>query len=213
MIHDRAAADRLMNDQAQLALALGGPILLVLIGCAPWLIRLLYSAEFDTATSILQWQTAGNVLKLASWPLGFAIVAAARSGVFLITQLLFNALFLPMVWFGLPILGLEVTGIAFLLAYMTYFFVLATLVRHLHGFRWQWLSLQLIGVHGGLALALLVLAREVPLAGAGASMVLGLGTAIVGARIVITKIGTHGRLVSKVARFYDLLGWPIKPGP
>ena len=33
-------------------------------------------------------------------------------------QLQFNALFLPMIWFGLPLLGLEVTGIAFLLAYV-----------------------------------------------------------------------------------------------
>lgn len=213
VIKDRVAANALMNDQTQLALALGGPVLLVLVGCAPWLIRLLYSAEFDTAASILQWQTVGNVFKLAAWSLGFAFVAAARSGVFLFMQLLFNALFLPMIWFGLPVLGLETTGIAFLLAHAIHFTVLAVLVRRLHGFRWQGLSLQLLGTHATLALALLVLAREVPLAGAGASVVLGLGTALVGGRIVITKIGTHGRLVSRVARFYDLLGWPAKPGP
>lgn len=212
VIHDRDAANRLMNDQTQLGLALGGPVLLVLVGCAPWLIRLLYSAEFDTAASILQWQTVGNVFKLASWALGFAIVAAARSGLFLITQVMFNALFLPMIWFGLPWLGLEVTGIAFLLAYVIHLAVLAILVHRLHGFRWQGLSLRLLGTHAGLALALLVLAREVPLAGAVASVGLGLGTALVGGRIVITKIGTHGRLISRVARFYARIGWPVRPG-
>ena len=66
VIRDRDAATRLMNDQMQLALALGGPVLLGLIGCAPWLIRLLYSPEFAPAATLLQWQTVGNVFKLAA---------------------------------------------------------------------------------------------------------------------------------------------------
>ncbi|SHL65930.1 polysaccharide transporter, PST family [Roseovarius marisflavi] len=210
VIHDRDAANQLMNDQIQLGLALGGPLLLVLIGCAPWLIRLLYSAKFDASATLLQWQTVGNVFKLASWPLGFALVAAARSGIFLVTQLLFNVLFLPAIWFGLPFLGLEVTGIAFLLAYVILFAVIAILVRQLHGFRWEGLSLGLVAGHAGLALALLALARAAPLAGAGASAALGLITAFVGGHIVITKIGSHGRLVSRVARIYEMIGWPIR---
>lgn len=211
VIRDRRAANALMNDQMQLALALGGPLLLVLIGCAPWLIRLLYSTEFDQAATLLQWQTVGNVFKLASWALAFAIVAAARSGLFLVTQLLFNVLFLPMIWFGLPVLGLEVTGIAFLLAYVIYFAVIALLVRRLHGFRWEGLSARLVGTHAALALGLLVLARELPLIGAAASVALGLGTAFVGGHVVITKIGAQGRLISKLAAVYRALGWPIGP--
>lgn len=212
VIKDRDAANALMNDQMQLALALGGPLLLVLIGGAPWLIRLLYSAEFDQAATLLQWQTVGNVFKLASWSLGFAFVAAARSGLFLATELLFNVLFLPMIWFGLPVLGLEVTGVAFLLAYVIYLAVLAILVRRLHGFRWQGLSLRLVGIHAALALGLLALALNAPLIGAAAGMVLGLGTAFVGGHVVITKIGPRGRLVGRLAALYRMLGWPIDPG-
>ena len=39
VIHDKVAAVRLMNDQAQLGLAIGGPVLLLLIGLAPWVIN------------------------------------------------------------------------------------------------------------------------------------------------------------------------------
>lgn len=210
VIRDRDAATRLMNDQTQLGLALGGPVLLVLIGGAPWLIRLLYSAEFDVAATLLQWQTVGNVFKLAVWPLGYAFVAAARSGLFLLLQVLFNVLFLPMIWIGLPVLGLEVTGIAFLIAYVIHLAVVATLVHRLNGFRWQRLSVVLLAVHAGLALALLVLARAAPLAGAGTAVILGLVTAVVGGHVVLTKIGPHGRLVSRLARVYARLGWPVK---
>ena len=210
VIHDREAATRLMNDQMQLALALGGPILLVLIGCAPWLVRLLYSSEFEPAVVLLQWQTLGNVFKLASWALAFAFVAAARRQVFLMTELLFNAVFLPLVWLGLPFMGLQITGIAFLISYLVHFTVVGLLVHRLHGFRWQALSRRLLGLHVLLAAALLVLSMNLPLAGALASICLGLTTALWGGHVVLSKIGPHGRLVSRVAHLYDALGWPIR---
>ena len=46
VIHDKVAAVRLMNEQAQLGLTIGGPVLLLLIGLAPWMITLLFSSAF-----------------------------------------------------------------------------------------------------------------------------------------------------------------------
>ena len=213
VIRDRSAATRLMNDQTQLALALGGPILLVLIGCAPWVIRLLYSPAFDPAVTILQWQTVGNIFKLASWALAFAFVAAARSRLFLATEILFNIVFLPLIWVGLGAFGLEIVGYAFLVSYMIYFVVVSLFARRLHGFRWQPLSLRLLGLHVLLAVLLLALSLTFPVAGALASIGLGLGTAFWGGHVVISKIGPHGRLVSRVAEIYEKLGWPIRDIP
>lgn len=210
VIHDREAVTRLMNDQMQLAVALGGPILLVLIGCAPWLIRLLYSSEFESAVVLLQWQAVGNVFKLASWALSFAFMAAAHRKVFLMTELLFNALFLPLVWIGVAFVGLDIAGYAFLISYLVYFAVVALLVHCLYGFRWQPLSLRLLGLHATFAAALLLLALNHPGAGALASLGFGLGTALWGVHVIISKIGSHGRLVSSIAQFYNRLGWPIR---
>ncbi len=210
VINDRPAAASLMNDQAQLGLAIGGPVLLLLIGLAPWAMRFLYSAEFAPATSMLQWQTVGNVFKLASWPLGFAFAAAARSKVFLFVQLNWNILFLAMLWFGLPIFGLEVAGAAFLFAYAIHFMVVNILVRRLHGFRWEALSLHLLGTHMALAFALLALSLAVPLAGAVASIALALLTGLIGLRVVLHKVGPTGRLATRFARFYTLIRWPLE---
>ena len=58
VIHDKVAAVQLMNDQAQLGLAIGGPVLLLLIGLAPWVITLLYSCEFEprsNAPTVANW--------------------------------------------------------------------------------------------------------------------------------------------------------------
>lgn len=210
MINDRPAATRLINDQAQLGLALGGPLLLLLIGLAPWLMTLLYSDAFVDAAPMLQWQTVGNVFKLASWPLGFVLVAAARSRAYLFAELTWNSLFIGLIWLGLPLLGLEIAGVAFLLCYVTYFALLCVLVSRLHDFRWERLSLLLICAHGSFSVALLILSSAAPAAGAIASILLALVAGLMGLRIVLKKMGPGGRIAGKLAAVFTAIHWPIK---
>ncbi|WFM69999.1 O-antigen translocase [Halomonas sp. CKK8] len=210
VIHDRQAAHRLMNDQAQLGLAIGGPVLLLLIGCAPWVITLLYSSEFAVAATLLQWQTVGNVFKLASWPLGFSLAAAARGNTFLVVQLNFNILFLAMLWPTLSYYGIMAAGPSFMVAYMLHFALLNVLVYRIHAFRWQRLSLGLLSLHGGLALGLLALALLAPTLAMCVSPVIAAVTGLVGLRIVLSKIGPEGRLAEKCYQAYARLGWPIR---
>lgn len=213
VIHDRVAAGRLMNDQAQLGLAIGGPVLLLLLGLAPWVITLLYSAEFEPAVTLLQWQMVGNVFKLASWALGFSIAASARGKTFLLVQLNFNILFLLMLWPTLASFGIQAAGMAFTIAYILHFCLMHVLVRRIHGFRWEVLSLGLLCLHAGLAMALLALALMAPLTAAVASLLLAAATGLFGLRVVLAKIGPAGRIVSRLLRFYAIIGWPIRYAP
>lgn len=210
VINDRAAANQLMNDQAQLGLAIGGPILLLLIGLAPWVVKLLYSAEFAPAAELLQWQTVGNVFKLASWALAFSIVAAARSKTFFVMELSFNLVFLAMVWFLTPILGLQITAIAFFVGYVVYFATVCIVTHVIQGFRWQTLSLLLLTLYAALALTLLALARATPEAAALTSICLALATGLFSLRVVLIKMGPEGRLAARFAHIYAAIGWPIR---
>ena len=129
VIHDKVAAVQLMNDQTQLGLAISGPVLLLLIGLAPWVITLLYSAKFDPAVTLLQWQTVGNVFKIASSALGFSIVAAGRAKTFFFVELSFNIVFLGMVFVFMPHFGLEATAYAFVLGYLVHMIMVYLLAR------------------------------------------------------------------------------------
>jgi O-antigen/teichoic acid export membrane protein len=209
VIHNKVAAVRLMNDQAQLGLAIGGPVLLLLIGLAPWVITLLYSSAFEPAVTLLQWQMVGNVFKLASWAMSFSIVAAARGKTFFLMELSFNIVFLSMVFVFLPRVGLEVTAYAFVLGYFVYLTIVYLLARSIHGFRWQALSLGLLGLHTSLGLALLVLALIAPLVAAMASPLLAAATGLFGLRVVLSKVGKHGRLPTQLYGIFAKLGWPI----
>lgn len=209
VIKDRLRTAALMNDQAQLGLAIGGPILLLLIGLAPWVIALLYSSEFAPAATLLQWQTLGNVFKLASWALSFSLISAALGKTYFLLELSFNAVFLAAVWMLLPIMGLLVTAVAFVVAYGVYFLAAYLLARHIHGFRWTGLSLKLLVGHSTLAVGLLALSLTQPLLGAAASVVLALGTGLIGLRIVLEKVGRKGYFATALRNAYARIGWPL----
>ena len=210
VIHDKVAAVRLMNDQAQLGLAIGGPVLLLLIGLARWVITLLYSDEFGPAVTLLQWQTVGNVFKIASWALGFSIVASARSKTFLLVQVNFNILFLLMFWPTLASFGIIAAGPAFSIAYILHFALLYLIVHRIFQFRWQRLSLALLAIHASLATALLGATQFSPEFAAFASVCLALVTGVFGVRVVLSKIGSQGSLPIRMYGIFARLGWPIR---
>jgi len=120
IMHDFTLTNRLVNEQTEVALLLAGPVFLAMIGMAPYLIELLYSKEFIEAASILQWQVLGDILKVASWPIGFIILAAGDGRTFVITELIATAIFTLVVWVGLPLIGIKATGIGFLIMYIVH---------------------------------------------------------------------------------------------
>lgn len=136
-IHDRESAIRLVNEQTEVALLLAGPVLLAMLGLAPWIIHLLYSAEFAQSASILRWQLLGDVLKVISWPMGFVIIAMGKGALFMTKEAAVMATFVLGTWLLLPYVQLEATGIAFLIMYAVNVPVLLILARLLIGFRWQ----------------------------------------------------------------------------
>ena len=210
VIHDKFAVVRLVNDQIQLALAIGGPILLLFIGLSPWLIILFYSTAFEPAGKLLQWQMVGNVFKLAGWAMSFSIVAAARGKMFFLIELGFNIVFFGMVFIYLPHVGLEVTAYAFVMGYFVYLIIAYIMARSIHGFHLQFLSIGLLGLHTSLGFALLMLALIAPLAAAIVSPLLAAAAGIFGLRIVLSKVGNHGRLPTWFYGIFARLGWSIQ---
>ncbi|MCD9047148.1 O-antigen translocase [Luteimonas sp. MHLX1A] len=136
-IRDHRATNALVNEQSEVALLLAGPLLLGMLGLAPWLIELLYSKEFDDAVSVLRWQVLGDVLKVASWPLGFVMLAAGDGRVYLIAETIAMGALIALTWIALPVVGVEATGLAFLGMYVLYLPLVYWLARRRTGFRWR----------------------------------------------------------------------------
>lgn len=209
IIGDRVASTALVNDQTQIGLAVGGPVLLIVLGFAPWVIPLLYSGAFGPAVELLQWMCIGNLLRLASWPIGFILIAREDRLLFAAFQLLWLTAFLVLLWMLLPTLGVEAAGPAFVAANAIVISANIWAVRRLHGFRWQRLSWWLTSTHLAVAVVLLMVADTSPLAAAGACMAAGAATGVWGARLVAVKIGPEGPLGRLTTGLFRLLRWPL----
>ena len=117
-IRNHESANRLVNEQSEVALLLAGPVFVVMLGLAPWIIELLYSDQFGGAVTVLRWQVLGDILKVASWPMGFIILATGDGRTFMLTESLSIAAFVGLTWVGLPRIGIEAAGIAFVGMYV-----------------------------------------------------------------------------------------------
>lgn len=144
VINDKVAATRLVNEQTEIALLLSAPVFIAMIGLAPWVIHVLYTPDFEPTVEILRWQVLGDVLKVASWPLGFIILAAGAGKTFFWTE---TAVLLLMGGFTAGFVGtsgLKITGVAFLAAYLAYLPLVYFLARKRLDFRWTASAVRLL---------------------------------------------------------------------
>jgi PST family polysaccharide transporter len=162
VIHDKTAATRLVNEQTEIALLLSAPVFIAMIGLAPWVIHLLYSSAFTPAVNVLRWQIMGDVLKVASWPLGFVILASGDGKTFFWTEttalLLMGGLIAGLARY----IGLQITGIAFLASYVFYLPLVYVLARRRIGFVWTGAVVRLLAVIFMLCVGIAVLSIHFP---------------------------------------------------
>ncbi|MFZ7095386.1 O-antigen translocase [Luteimonas dalianensis] len=137
VIQDRVAVNRLVNEQTEVALLLAAPVLLGMLALAPWVIRLLYTSEFVEAVDVLRWQVLGDILKVASWPLGFILLASGAGKTFMGTEWMAVAMFVVLTFVLLPVIGIDATGIAFLGMYLVLLALVYLLAVRRTGFAWS----------------------------------------------------------------------------
>jgi len=135
-VHERDTAVRIVNEQTEVALLLSGPIILAALGLAPLGLQILYSSAFQPAAELLRWQMLGDVLKVASWPASYVLLAANRGRLFLLLEALAWTIFLATTWLLVPAVGLKAAGIGILLMYVVYLPIVLIAARSVIGLAW-----------------------------------------------------------------------------
>ncbi len=202
VVHDRPAATRLVNEQTEIALLLSAPIFLAMMGLAPWVLRVLYTAQFAPAVVVLRWQIISDVLKVASWPLGFILLAAGDGKAFFWTE---TASLLVLGGFIAGLLrpfGLEITGMAFLACYVFYLPVVYWLARARIGFHWTASVVRLLAVTFVVCAGVGVIATESRWGGAlvGCVGAAGFGIYAVGRLSHMSNLGGPAGKIGAMAR-------------
>lgn len=209
VIHEPKVANAMVNEQLQLALILGGPLILATIGLAPIALTVLYTSEFKDAAPLLQLMTLGNIFKLGSWSMGFTVVAKGRSGLFMLLQLNFNLCFTAFLLWQIDNFGTFAIGAAFIAAYGAQMIMTWMAARTIISFSWEKLSLRLMLSYFIAAVILLLIVRTAPITGAIATIFTAGASIVLGLRFLLATRSDSSIVAVRAKDVFERIGWPI----
>jgi PST family polysaccharide transporter len=133
----------LINEQTVIGVLLALPGILGTLAFAPWVITLLYSADFTEAAKLLPFLLLGVFGRIITWPLGFVFLAKGAKRHFAVIETVINITRVLLVIFLVKEWGLRGAAIAWPLNYMIYFCLMYPLTSRMINFSYQWKSLLL----------------------------------------------------------------------
>jgi len=134
---DDVTCNRLVNEQAEVGLLLAFPGICATLAFSPLIVSFLYSPQFGLATDVLRWQVLGVFLRVASWPMGYLLIAKGKAQLYFWTELSYNLLYAGLIWICVRLWALPGAGIAFFGLYIYYCLLMCVVTRRLSGFAWS----------------------------------------------------------------------------
>ena len=119
---DNSKIKKIVNQQAEVAILILGPILLIFLTFINWIVVILYSAEFTSINNLLYWATLGIIFKAISWSISYIFLAKGAGRTFVLNELVSSIYFLSFNLLGYYYYGLSGLGVAFTISYLTYTF-------------------------------------------------------------------------------------------
>lgn len=98
------------------------------------IIETLFSVAFLPMENLFLWQLVGDVLKIASWILGFVLTAKAMLGLYVISEIIFTVLFCLVTFGMVELLGLQGVAVAYASVYilhLIYMFIILNRTRYI----------------------------------------------------------------------------------
>lgn len=149
---DNLIANRLINEQLEIAFLFATPMIVGIIVFADLIIKILYSAEFIPAIPVLRWLISGTFFTIISWPLGVLFLAKNKGVFSFITEGIWNILFLAILYLSWDYFKFETIGYAYVIACFVRFVVVYFCTIHLSNFKFTKINLIYLLVFGVLVI-------------------------------------------------------------
>jgi antigen flippase len=205
---DNEECNRLVNEQVEVGLLVGGAGVLGTLAFAPLVLQLFYSSKFGPAEDLLRWICMGMLLRVASWPMGYFLMAKGERKIYFWSELGSNALYLALIWLGVAKFGLTGAGVAFFVLYVVYTIGMYVIVRKLSGFRWSAANAKIAVMLTPLVAAVFVSQKILPPLAAGIfGAVTAVSVGILSMRTLCTLVPLQKlpRLAQKLLVFFRMV--------
>ncbi len=149
VIHsDNNAANKLINEQLEITLLIGTPMLAGMIVFAPLVINILYSSSFTAAIPMLRWQLAASFLTLVSWPLGVLYLSKNEGWQCMASETLRQVVFVGVVFICWDAIGFNILGIGFFIAAAANLIYVILSLKKISGFMFTNVNMKYILING-----------------------------------------------------------------
>jgi O-antigen/teichoic acid export membrane protein len=159
--HDNQKANALINQQAEVAILILAPILVVFITFISWIVILLYSTKFIPINNMIQWAALGMFFKAVSWSMAFILLAKGNSKLFFLNELIANIYVLGLSLLGYSLYGLDGLGISFLISYIIYAVQVYFLTKGKYQFSFDSAFFKIFGLQMGLGIICFVITKSI----------------------------------------------------
>lgn len=109
-----------VNQQAEIALLILGPLIIGMLIFLKFLISILYTDQFLGMEMMTRWLLIGSLIKACSWAISFIFLAKGAGKLYLANEVSINFITLPSYLVGYSFGGLEGIGLAFISNYTIY---------------------------------------------------------------------------------------------
>ena len=134
---DNKKCTEMINQQAEIAILILSPILIIFMVFINYVIVLLYSSAFLAIKYMLIWASLGMYFKATSWSIGFILLAKGESKVYFWNEFIANIYILLLNIAGYKYGGLEGLGISFTIGYIIYLIQVFMLAKNRYDFKFN----------------------------------------------------------------------------
>jgi PST family polysaccharide transporter len=196
---DKAAMNRMVNEQTEIGLLLAMPGLLATMTLAPWIIQIFYSKEFLPAVGVLQLFILGCIGRIISWPLGYIMISLKKNSLYLFSEFTWNILHITLIFLGLLFFDIQGVSFALPLLYIIVTIQSKIIARKLIGFKWNTSSIRLIFSYLFILLSLLLYCRSADVfSSTVVGSIISIGSTIHSLRSIINRIGKENKYIKKL---------------
>jgi O-antigen/teichoic acid export membrane protein len=150
---------RTINQQAEVAILILSPILMIFLVFINGVIILLYSDKFVLISEMIQWAALGMLFKAGSWAIGYIFLAKGASKLFFFNDLFSNAYMLAINILGYGIWGLTGLGFSFMIGYFFHLVQMIIVSKIIYNFTFNFSFVRIFLVQLVLAISCFIVVR------------------------------------------------------
>ncbi len=133
--HDDKLSAEAINQQAEVAILILAPVIMIFLTFINWVVIILYSSKFIPINDMILFAVMGMIFKAASWAIAIVFLAKGASKLFFWNELTANVYQLALNLIGYKYWGLAGLGASFLISYIIYLIQVYVITHKFYNFR------------------------------------------------------------------------------